>query len=133
MDQVFVNLDELNEQRERFVIFKKVKYVIEDFSLRQFIDFQKAVRSLEDSTAAGDQEGAMTAIEMICKSALPTVPEEDINKITLAQASALVQLINNVYPTPPASEVAQDAGNENQSNADTDQTAKPYTPPLTSA
>lgn len=95
-----VNLDELAAP-QRAVQLKGVVHQVKDFSLKDFVAFQKGFEVLAAAQVAGETEAMIEESKSIITRSIPTMLDADVDGLNLPQLMAVVQLISDVYPEAP--------------------------------
>jgi hypothetical protein len=114
-----INLDELEVQTHRKVRWKGNEYNVRDFTVRDFVDFQKHFKAFSNSYSSDDSEGILSSADKIIKMAIPEFSSEDIEQMNPVQLLSVVALIGNLYPNEAEAEAEASAqGEAEQGNVD---------------
>lgn len=105
-----LNLDDIELDSQRKVVYKKVEYAVHDFTVQEFIQFQKHFRAFGaayNSDDIEDMNRVVTEAQAIVKLGIPEFDPELIKNLNPLQIMALVSMIAGLVPD--ADEETQEA------------------------
>lgn len=93
-----VNLDELNVESKRRILWKGNYHEVKDFNVREYIAFQTLQNEFATAYNKDDLSGLLSAAEKITALAVPTFPIEDLGTMNPVQLLSIQALIANLWP-----------------------------------
>lgn len=96
-----LNLDDIELDSQRKVVYKGVEYPVHDFTVQEFIKFQKHFRAFGaayNSDDIEDMNRVVSEAQEIVKLGIPGFDPELVNKLNPLQIMALVSMVAGLVP-----------------------------------
>lgn len=96
-----LNLDDIELDTQRKVIYKGVEYPVKDFSVREFIEFQKHFKRFGAAYNSGDIDDMDTVVneaKAIVALSVDGMDPEVVEKLNPVQIMALVAMAAGMVP-----------------------------------
>ncbi len=96
-----LNLDDIALDSQRTVKYKGETYSVRDFSVEEFIKFQKHFnnfRKYYESSNDEDMEKVIAEVKELTKLGVPEFPVAEVSNLNPVQMLALVSMIANLIP-----------------------------------
>lgn len=93
-----VNLDQLNVQTDRKILWKEKTYQVRDFNVRDFIKFQGLQAEFGKAYGADDIGTVLSLAKEITALAVPDFDVEDLETMNPIQLLSIQALISNLWP-----------------------------------
>lgn len=98
-----LNLDDIAVDSERTVTYKGISYKVRDFSVTEFVKFQKHFNAFQrayHSTKEEDLGKVVDETKNLVAIGVPEFPIDLVNDLNPLQMLALVSMIANLLPEP---------------------------------
>jgi hypothetical protein len=107
-----VNLDQLNVQTDRRIVWKEKTYQVQDFSVRDFITYQALQAQFGKAYSSDDIATVLKLAKEITALAVPDFDVEDLDSMNPIQLLSIQALISNLWPDEAAAEVTEGASDQ---------------------
>lgn len=91
----FLNLDEIETTIEKVVVLNKVSHSFVPFTVEDFVNNLKEMETYSAKTDVPMSEYMSFMVSMV-KRAFPTIPEGELDKLTMEKLKALTDFIKGV-------------------------------------
>ncbi len=112
-----VNLDQLNVQTHRRVLWKDTYFDVRDFNVRDFIKFQGLQAEFGKAYQADDIASLLNIAKEITALAIPGFDPEELENMNPIQILSIVALIANLWPEEAPAEVQGEGAQGEVGNA----------------
>jgi hypothetical protein len=96
-----LNLDDIAVDSQRVITYKGVQYKVRDFTVSEFIQFQKhfnAFTRYYNSTKEEDMPMVVIATKSLVEIGVPEFPLDEVDNLNPVQMLAVVSMIANLMP-----------------------------------
>ena len=96
-----LNLDDINVDSQRVITYKGVEYKVRDFTVSEFIQFQKhfnAFTRYYNSTKEEEMPLVVEETKALVKIGVPDFPTEFVDELNPVQMLAVVSMVANMLP-----------------------------------